>query len=53
MRRTPPGGPNVAVAFAEPDEPERKSWLRRLATRVAAFFSPRRRDHRDPGAIRS
>jgi len=39
MRRTPPGGPRVAVAFAEPDEP--LSWLRRLALRFKTFFRAR------------
>ncbi|MBL8228283.1 MAG: hypothetical protein JNL98_07395 [Bryobacterales bacterium] len=36
MKRTPPGGPRIAVAFDEPDEPV--SWLRRIAMRLRAMF---------------
>jgi hypothetical protein len=40
MRRTPPGPPPVAVAFAEPEEPEesRQSWFEWLKARLAAIL---------------
>lgn len=36
MRRTPPGGPPVAVGIAEPDQP--LPWWRRLALRLRRTF---------------
>ena len=42
MRRTPPGGPPVAVAFADADEPL-ASWLRRLLLRIRSAFQPKKR----------
>jgi hypothetical protein len=38
MRRTPPGGPHVAVAFAEPEE--RASWFQRLVRRLRLLLGP-------------
>ncbi len=44
MRRTPLGGPPVAVAvaFADADEPL-ASWLRRLLLRIRSVFQPKER----------
>ncbi|MBL8241820.1 MAG: hypothetical protein JNM66_30630 [Bryobacterales bacterium] len=42
MRRTPPGGPRVAVAFADAGEPP-TSWLRRLLLRLRNTFQAKHR----------